>query len=185
MKIRIDGQVYDVEVRPGEVVVDGKAVAARASRRGNEATVEVAGKSRKVELKGETIVVDGKSYSVTVEAPARQAAAAPTAASRPASAPAPATQVAPATGSAPPSPAPAGKVAEPTTGAVMRAPMPGKILRVVAQVGAKVAVGDTLLVLEAMKMENDIRATAAGTVKSLPVAAGSTVNAGEVLAVIE
>jgi biotin carboxyl carrier protein len=62
--------------------------------------------------------------------------------------------------------------------------MPGKILRVATSVGAAVGVGDVLVVLEAMKMENEIRASQAGTVKSLPVVAGATVNAGEVLAVI-
>jgi glutaconyl-CoA/methylmalonyl-CoA decarboxylase subunit gamma len=176
MKIKIDGQTYEVEVRPGEVVVDGKPVAAKASRRGSEATVEVGGKSRKVELKGDTVVVDGKSYAVVIES-----AAPPT--PQPAAAPRPAPAAARAV--TPPPAEPAAKAAQPTGGTVMRSPMPGKILRVVAKEGAKVAFGDTLLVLEAMKMENEIRATAAGTVKSLPVAAGATVGAGDVLAVIE
>lgn len=177
MKIKIDGQTYDIEARPGEVVVDGKPVAAKANRRGDEVTVEVGGKARKVELRGETVVVDGKSYTVVVEAPARSTPQ-PVATPRPTPPPAPAP-------AAPPAAAPAGKAAETTSGTVMRAPMPGKILRVVAKEGAKVAYGDTLLVLEAMKMENEIRATAAGIVKSLPVAAGATVGAGDVLAVIE
>ncbi len=66
----------------------------------------------------------------------------------------------------------------------MTAPMPGKVLRVAVNVGAAVNAGDLLLVLEAMKMENEIQAPSAGTVKEIKVSDGSPVNTGDVLVVI-
>jgi biotin carboxyl carrier protein len=72
-----------------------------------------------------------------------------------------------------------------TSGQVLKAPMPGKVVLVEVEVGQVVAAGDGLLVLEAMKMENEFRAAAAGTVKEIRVAAGQAVNLGDVLVVIE
>ena len=72
-----------------------------------------------------------------------------------------------------------------TGGQVLKAPMPGRVVLVEVEVGARVAPGDGLIVLEAMKMENQINATAAGTVKEIRVQAGQTVNPGDVLVVIE
>lgn len=65
------------------------------------------------------------------------------------------------------------------------APMQGTIVKVSVEVGAQVAIGDPIVVLEAMKMENQITAEKAGTVAKVNVAAGDTVGAGDVLAVIE
>ena len=62
--------------------------------------------------------------------------------------------------------------------------MPGTVLKVVAAEGAAVKAGDVILVLEAMKMENDIVAPENGTVKQLLVSKGSTVNTDDVLAVL-
>ena len=62
--------------------------------------------------------------------------------------------------------------------------MPGAILNVNVSVGAAVKAGDVLMVLEAMKMENDIVAPCDGVVKQIPVTKGSTVNTDDVLAVI-
>ena len=177
MKINIDGQVYDVDLKGGEIVVNGKSFAVRSERTGNEATVQIGGKTRVVELKGDTVVLDGKSYKAAIEG----RPAAPPPAPRP-SAPAAAAPPAPAAPTAPSRP----EAAAPTVaGTVIRAPMPGKILRVGVKEGDKVAYGTVLMVLEAMKMENEIRSTVAGIIRSLPVAAGSTVNANEPLAVIE
>lgn len=63
------------------------------------------------------------------------------------------------------------------------APMPGKIVRVLATVGQQVSAGDGLLVIEAMKMQNEVRAPKSGIVEKL-AREGQTVNAGEVLAVV-
>ena len=59
--------------------------------------------------------------------------------------------------------------------------IPGLITRVLVEVGDQVEAGQPLLVLEAMKMENEIRSPRAGTIKSIPVAVGDRVNSGDVL----
>jgi biotin carboxyl carrier protein len=69
-------------------------------------------------------------------------------------------------------------------GGAIVAPMPGTILRVAVNIGDKVAKGHTLLVLEAMKMENEIMAPADGVVQELNVTKGVSVNAGEILVVL-
>ena len=112
-------------------------------------------------MKNYTITVNGNVYDVTVEegtgngAPAAKAAA-PKAA---------------------PKAAPAG-----AQGAVkVNAPMPGKILKVNAAAGAAVKKGDVLVILEAMKMENEICAPQDGTVATVECAAGDSVESGKVL----
>jgi biotin carboxyl carrier protein len=70
-------------------------------------------------------------------------------------------------------------------GQVLRAPMPGKVVHIEVEVGQAVKPGDGLVVLEAMKMENEFRAAVAGTVREIRVQAGQTVNAGDALLVIE
>jgi biotin carboxyl carrier protein len=72
-----------------------------------------------------------------------------------------------------------------TGGQVLRAPMPGKVVLVEVEVGQAVQPGDGLVILEAMKMENEFRAAVAGTVKEIRVKVGQTVNAGDPLVVIE
>lgn len=66
----------------------------------------------------------------------------------------------------------------------VRAPMPGLVLNVLKTVGAKVERGETVAVLEAMKMENDLATPHGGTVKEVRVNKGQTVNQGDVLVVI-
>jgi len=63
------------------------------------------------------------------------------------------------------------------------APMPGKIVRVLARAGQHVNAGQGLLVIEAMKMQNEIRSPKSGTVEKL-AREGQTVNAGEILAIV-
>jgi biotin carboxyl carrier protein len=65
------------------------------------------------------------------------------------------------------------------------APMPGLIVRVSVQVGDEVEAGQGLVVMEAMKMENELRATAPGTVKSVEVSAGTAVEKGALLVALE
>ena len=62
--------------------------------------------------------------------------------------------------------------------------MPGKILKVMVSVGSAVNAGDVVLILEAMKMENEIMANVGGTVKEVRTKEGDSVNTGDVLVVI-
>ena len=64
---------------------------------------------------------------------------------------------------------------------IIKAPMPGLVLEVVAQAGQSVQKGDTLLILEAMKMENVIKAAGDGVVKSIAVTKGAAVDKGQLL----
>lgn len=67
----------------------------------------------------------------------------------------------------------------------LTAPMPGKVVRVLVAPGDTVEAGQGLIVVEAMKMENELRAAKAGTVASVSVSEGQSVDAGAVLAVVE
>ena len=128
------------------------------------------------------VTLNGKNYEVEVEKNTAKitntAAAAPAAAPAPKAAPAPAPVAAPA-----PAPAPAPVAAAPAGGANVTAPMPGTVLNVVAPVGTAVKAGDVILILEAMKMENDIVAPCDGTVASV-AAKGTSVNTDDVLATL-
>jgi len=65
------------------------------------------------------------------------------------------------------------------------APMPGKVVRVLVEEGQEVGAAQPVVVVEAMKMQNELKSPKAGTVVALHAATGATVNAGDVLAVIE
>ena len=69
--------------------------------------------------------------------------------------------------------------------AVLAAPMPGKIVRVMCAIGDEVAADQGLLIIEAMKMQNEAQSPKAGKVVELRVVEGQTVNAGETMAVVE
>ncbi|RHO05542.1 biotin/lipoyl-binding protein [Clostridium sp. AF37-5AT] len=126
-------------------------------------------------MKNYTITVNGNVYEVTVEEGFTGAASAPKAAApAPKAAPAAAPKAAPAPAAAP---AAAGSVA-------VTAPMPGKILGVKASAGQAVKRGQVLLILEAMKMENEIVAPQDGTVASINVAVGDSVEPGATLATL-
>ena len=126
-------------------------------------------------MKNYTITVNGNVYEVTVEEGFTGAASAPKAA---APAPKAAPKAAPAAApKAAPAPAAAGSVA-------VTAPMPGKILGVKASAGQAVKRGQVLLILEAMKMENEIVAPQDGTVATINVAVGDSVEPGATLATL-
>ena len=129
-------------------------------------------------MKKYNITVNGTAYEVEVEEVKAQAAAAPKAAPKAPAAPAP--KAAPAPQAAPKKAAVAAGAGEHS----IDAPMPGKIVKLVAAEGQAVKAGDTLLILEAMKMQNEIAADADGTVKTFNVAAGQSVKAHESLVII-
>jgi biotin carboxyl carrier protein len=69
--------------------------------------------------------------------------------------------------------------------AEIKTAMPGKLVRVLTEQGAQIKQGEPILVVEAMKMQNEMKSPKDGTVKEIRFAEGATVNAGDVLAVIE
>ena len=97
---------------------------------------------------------------------------------------APAPAAAPAPAPAAPAAAPAAASPALAAGEVVKSPMPGNILKINVTVGQKVNEGDTLLVLEAMKMENEVAAPRSGTVAQIIVSKGAVVETGAPLVVI-
>ena len=110
---------------------------------------------------GEAMLID--EYEAYAPAPAAPAAAAPVAAAAPAPAPAASSLAA---------------------GEVVKSPMPGNILKINVSQGQAVKEGDVLIVLEAMKMENDIVAPKAGSIAQIAVSKGQVVETGSPLIVI-
>lgn len=128
-------------------------------------------------MKNYRITVNGTAYDVAVEELGQGAVAQAPVAAAPVAAPAAPVAAAPA---AAPKAAASG-----TEGSVkVAAPMPGKILGVKASVGQAVKRGDVIIVLEAMKMENEVVAPEDGTVASINVAEGANVESGDVLATL-
>ena len=118
------------------------------------------------------VTVNGKKYTVETEKPVAPAPkAAPKAAPAPAPAPAPAA----------PKAAPAAAAA---AGAQVKSPLPGSVVKVCVNEGQDVKKGDTLLILESMKMENPILAEQDGKVAQVAVAAGQTVMQDDLLVVL-
>jgi biotin carboxyl carrier protein len=117
-------------------------------------------------MKSYKITVNGQSYDVTVEEKSGPAgASAPQPIASQAAAPAPAAVSSASSGA----------------GVSLRSPMPGTLLSFKVSKGQAVKAGQVLLILEAMKMENEIVAPASGTVAALCVAEGASVNTGDVL----
>ena len=156
-KYTINGADYDVTID---------------SLNGNKAKVIVNGMSFDVEMQGTL------NESDLPDAPAADASAAPAApkAAAPAAAPKAAAPAA-----APKAAAPAGA---PGKGTPVKAPLPGVVTAINVNVGQKVKKGETVVVLEAMKMENNIAAECDGTVTSVCVAQGDSVMEGTVLVTV-
>lgn len=131
-----------------------------------------------------TATLNGKQYEVELERidayePMPRYGEAPAAAPAPVAAPA---APAPAPAPAAPAPAPAAAPAAPAAGATtVEAPMPGKILNIKVSAGQAVKFGETVIVMEAMKMETEIVAPADGTVAQILVKAGDAVDTGAAL----
>ena len=122
-------------------------------------------------MKQYKVTVNGTAYEITLEAiNASEVKAAPATVAAPAPAAAPAA-------------APAPVAAAPAGGESVNAPMPGNILDIKVANGAQVKKGDVLVILEAMKMENEIMAPCDGTV-TVVVTKGSAVETGAVLCTI-
>ncbi len=131
-------------------------------------------------MKYYTITVNGNTYDVSVEEGQRAVQSAPVAAPAPKAAPA----AAPAPKAAEAAPAPAAAPSGTAGSVKVSAPMPGKIVSVKATVGQQLKKGDVILILEAMKMENEIVSPQDGTLASINVTAGQSIEAGNLLATL-
>ena len=135
-------------------------------------------------MKKYRITVNGKTFDVDVEEagaqkPGHSPVSIPEAvAPAPAPVPAPRTVSAQAPAASPATPIPAAPAGGATT---MKSPLPGKILKVLATPGSSWKKGDTLLIIEAMKMENEILAPRDCTVEEVAVESNQTVKTGDLL----
>ena len=133
-------------------------------------------------MKNYTITVNGNTYQVTVEEGfGSPIVTQPVQAAQPV---APVQAVAPtlAPAAAPAAPAPTGGSAGKEK---VDSPMPGKIISLKVNVGQSIKKGDVVVILEAMKMENEIVAPVDGTIASINVSAGQSVEAGDLLVTID
>ena len=157
--LTLDNIEYPVMVEGDTITVNGRPFSVEIT---DDGMVLVDGIAYDVTLEGETATVSGESYPVQVSGLAVK----PVAPSR----------VVPAPAAAP--------VTEAGTGAVL-AIMPGKIIRVMVELGQKVEEGDPVCVLEAMKMENELHAHQSGAVRTVHVKPGDDVEKDQVLVEIE
>jgi len=163
MKIVVQGQEFEVQPGADSVNVGGTDYPVRIVRQGEVITVYVNERPYQVQLTAAAaegpakVLVDAKEYEVEVKGAA--------AVRRPA----------------------AGAPKRPTRGGAgaITSQMTGRIIRVDVEPGRQVKEGDVLLVIEAMKMENEVLAPAAGTVKEVAVAAGARVSEGDLLVILE
>ena len=125
------------------------------------------------------VVVNGVEYEVEIEGAKASTVSKPQVAPAPKSANS--AMITPSTAT----PSPRIAAAAPSTGYSVKCPLPGTVLSVKVAAGDTIAAGQTLVVLEAMKMENNIDADRGGVVKQVLVQQGATVMEGDVLIVIE
>lgn len=151
---------------------------------GNEYSVAI------IDLEGDkaAVEVNGVSYQVDILTEGYTAPA-PRPAAKPAAAPAPAPAVAPAAPAPAPQPiAPAAPAAEPVApagkGTAVQSPLPGVILDIKVAVGDQVKAGQTVAILEAMKMENNINAECDGVITAIKVSKGDNILEGSDIVII-
>jgi biotin carboxyl carrier protein len=171
-KVTIGGRTYEVEVRGDRVIVDGHEYPVTVREESAYLTVTAGSVPYRIQLpppaerqSGMQAQVDYRPFTVEWEG-------------RLGGGPAP-RERGPATAAA------VSGGARPATKGAVTAQISGKIVRVNVKPGQAVARGDVLLILEAMKMENEIKAPADGTVKEVPVSEGARVTEGDVLVVID
>jgi biotin carboxyl carrier protein len=166
VKISIAGQEYDVQPDAASATVGGKEFTIRTVRSANIVTVYVNEKPIAVQLPADIpeegplrLLVDAKEYEVEVKGRGTAVRKKPKVAAKK-------------------------TVAAGGAGAVL-SQMTGRVIRVDVSPGDAVSEGDILLIIEAMKMENEIVAPVSGVVKQVAVAAGARVSEGDLLAEIE
>ena len=174
VKSPLPGSIVKVMVKPGDSIKKGDTLLTMESMKmENVVASEYTGTVKNVLVQaGQNVMQDDKLVEIETVAVAAAPAPAPVAAPQPKPAPAPA---------AAPAPAPA---AAPVGGNKINSPLPGSVISVAVKEGQAVKKGDTLLVLESMKMENPILSDCDGTVTKIAVAAGQSVMQDDLLAVI-
>ncbi|HDQ70902.1 MAG TPA: biotin/lipoyl-binding protein [Chloroflexi bacterium] len=155
--ITLDGVAYPVEADEGTITVNGRPFKVEVDAEGR---VLVDGIAYDVALESEEVRVDENVYPMAVEG-LKMSGTAPVAAGL------------------------ASAVAVEAGAGAVQAIMPGKIIRVLIEVGQQVEEGDPICVLEAMKMENELNARQGGTVKAVHVVPGEDVEKDQVLVEIE
>ena len=171
VKAPMPGNILKVVVKAGDTVKEGQLLCVlEAMKMENEIYAPCAGVVSAVPVAKGSTVNTGDLLVAIGGTVAAAPAAAPAPVAAPAAAPAPAPVAAPA--------------AAPVAGEAVKAPMPGNILKVNVSAGQSVKEGELLVVLEAMKMENEIFAPKAGTVAQVLVQKGSTVNTGDTMVVL-
>ena len=175
VKSPLPGSIVKVMVKPGDSVKKGDTLLTMESMKmENVVASEYTGTVKNVLVTaGQNVMQDDKLVEIETVAEA----AAP-AAPKPVAAPQPKPAAAPASA---PAPAPA---AAPVGGNKVNSPLPGSVISVAVKEGQAVKKGDTLLVLESMKMENPILADCDGTVSKIAVAPGQSVMQDDLLVVI-
>ena len=164
MKIVVQGQEFEVQPGADSVNIGGTDYPVRTVRQGEIMTVYVNERPYQVQLLAAAaegpakVLVDAKEYEVELKGAAS--------ARRPSA-------------GAPKRPAPPGGAGAITS------QMTGRIIRVDVAPGQQVKEGDVLLIIEAMKMENEVLAPAAGTVKEVTVAAGARISEGDLLVILD
>lgn len=169
-KVTIAGRSYEVEVKGESVVVDGIEFPIKIREEDAYVTVKAGDQQYRIQLPAEDERISGMTAQVdyrpvTMEWEGGLSGAPARAASRGVAAPAAAPRAA-------------------TKGGIT-AQIAGRVLALKVKVGDVVKAGDVLLLLEAMKMENEIKSRSDGTVTALPVPEGGRVAEGDVLAVVE
>ncbi|MGE0600429.1 MAG: biotin/lipoyl-containing protein [Dehalococcoidia bacterium] len=169
--VTIGGRTYEVEVRGETVVVDGHEYPVSVKNEAGTTTVTAGGVPYRVQLpaaderaSGMQVQVDYRPFTLEYEG-------------RLGGGPAPRERKAQVAASA-------GGGGASVKGGVT-AQIAGRVISIKVNVGDAVAKGDVLLLLEAMKMENEIKSPTDGIVKDIPVAVGDRVSEGQVLAVVE
>ena len=174
VKSPLPGSIVKVMVKPGDSIKKGDTLLTMESMKmENVVASEYTGTVKNVLVQaGQNVMQDDKLVEIETVAVAAAPAPAPVAAPQPKPVPAPA---------AAPAPAPA---AAPVGGNKINSPLPGSVISVAVKEGQAVKKGDTLLVLESMKMENPILSDCDGTVTKIAVAAGQSVMQDDLLVVI-
>ena len=174
VKSPLPGSIVKVMVKPGDSIKKGDTLLTMESMKmENVVASEYTGTVKNVLVQaGQNVMQDDKLVEIETVAVAAAPAPAPVAAPQPKPAPAPA---------AAPAPTPA---AAPVGGNKISSPLPGSVISVAVTEGQAVKKGDTLLVLESMKMENPILSDCDGIVTKIAVAAGQSVMQDDLLVVI-